>query len=160
MICFCCPAMFNGLSSISGGISNQELASATNALLYACFAAFSLVAPAVVNFTGPRLALFVGGLGASPPQPLSLHTSQAQNSIEETPKSLKVKAPNQFTVQGISTTCWRCGHISTGVYHRVSYSRAGDGWECLLHFYGLRRARWSCLIRPWRYKCCSYGTTQ
>jgi hypothetical protein len=55
-------------NSITGTVdalleSRQEVASNATAVIYGCFAASSLIAPAIANMAGPRATLFVGTLG-------------------------------------------------------------------------------------------------
>jgi len=62
LICFCCPGMWNSITSMAGGIDPQVVSNAT-ATLYTCFTITSILSPAFCNKFGPRLALFVGSLG-------------------------------------------------------------------------------------------------
>jgi hypothetical protein len=55
--------MYNSITSMSGGISDQAVVSNSTSALYVCFALFSLVASVPLNILGPRITLFIGTLG-------------------------------------------------------------------------------------------------
>eukprot|EP01065_Artemidia_motanka_P000418 TRINITY_DN10188_c1_g4_i1.p1 TRINITY_DN10188_c1_g4~~TRINITY_DN10188_c1_g4_i1.p1 ORF type:complete len:468 (+),score=134.17 TRINITY_DN10188_c1_g4_i1:100-1503(+) len=61
-VCFCCPGMYNAVTSMAGGI-DQQVASNATSVLYGFFCVCSLFAPAFLNTAGPRLTLFLGTLG-------------------------------------------------------------------------------------------------
>ena len=63
VVCFCSPGMYNSITSMSGGISDQAVVSNSTSALYVCFALFSLVASVPLNILGPRITLFIGTLG-------------------------------------------------------------------------------------------------
>uniref|UniRef100_K3X9U8 Major facilitator superfamily (MFS) profile domain-containing protein n=1 Tax=Globisporangium ultimum (strain ATCC 200006 / CBS 805.95 / DAOM BR144) TaxID=431595 RepID=K3X9U8_GLOUD len=62
-VCFCGPGLFNALTSFASGLDDARLAFAGNALIYACFAACSALAAALVPAMGVRAALVVGASG-------------------------------------------------------------------------------------------------
>lgn len=62
-ICFCGPGLFNALTSLASGLDDPRVAFAGNALIYSCFAAFSLLAATVVTSVGVRAALTIGSMG-------------------------------------------------------------------------------------------------
>ena len=57
---FLLPGMYNAVTSIGGGISDQGVASASVAILYAFATLFSFAAAPVVNQIGPRLSMSLG----------------------------------------------------------------------------------------------------
>ena len=61
-ICFCCPGMWNSLTSMAGGIDPQ-MASQATAALYLCFTLGSLPAPGICNLLGARATVLLGTLG-------------------------------------------------------------------------------------------------
>ncbi|KAG0222077.1 hypothetical protein BGW42_006905 [Actinomortierella wolfii] len=63
VICFCCPGIFNALSSIGGGgqIDSNVDENASSAL-YACFSVVGLFAGAIHNKLGPKWTIFIGSL--------------------------------------------------------------------------------------------------
>ncbi|KAF0709657.1 hypothetical protein As57867_005785, partial [Aphanomyces stellatus] len=62
-VCFCCPGMFNALTSITAGIADDDIDYNGTCILYAFFALFGLFAGGVVNAIGPKLTLFFGSFG-------------------------------------------------------------------------------------------------
>lgn len=57
--------MFNALTSMGGGVSDQAVLSDSAAALYAIFAIASLAAPVACAHIGPRATLALGTLGYS-----------------------------------------------------------------------------------------------
>ncbi|KAF0712720.1 Aste57867_4706 [Aphanomyces stellatus] len=62
-VCFCCPGLFNALSSIAAGVNDETINYNATAVLYACFAMFGLFAGGIVNVIGPKITLFIGTWG-------------------------------------------------------------------------------------------------
>ncbi|DBA01989.1 TPA: hypothetical protein N0F65_006722 [Lagenidium giganteum] len=63
LTCFCCPGLFNALSSVASGIADPSIAYNGTSILYAFFAIFGLVAGGLVNVLGPKYTLFIGTWG-------------------------------------------------------------------------------------------------
>ncbi|KAF0720183.1 Aste57867_506 [Aphanomyces stellatus] len=61
--CFCCPGLFNALSSVAAGVSDETISYNATAVLYACFAVAGLFAGGIVNVIGPKWTLFIGTWG-------------------------------------------------------------------------------------------------
>ncbi|RQM11467.1 hypothetical protein B5M09_010556, partial [Aphanomyces astaci] len=61
--CFCCPGLFNALSSVAAGVSDETIAYNATAVLYACFSVAGLFAGGIVNVIGPKWTLFIGTWG-------------------------------------------------------------------------------------------------
>ena len=61
--CFCCPGLFNALSSVAAGVADESIAYNGSSLLYGFFAVAGLLAGGVVNVMGPKWALFLGTWG-------------------------------------------------------------------------------------------------
>ncbi|KAF9974084.1 hypothetical protein BGZ73_002646 [Actinomortierella ambigua] len=62
-ICFCCPGIFNALSSIGGGGQiDSDVDENANSALYACFSIFGLFAGAIHNKLGPKWTILIGSL--------------------------------------------------------------------------------------------------
>ncbi|KAG0221787.1 hypothetical protein BGW41_006529 [Actinomortierella wolfii] len=63
VICFCCPGIFNALSSIGGGGQiDSDVDENASSALYACFSVFGLFAGAIHNKLGPKWTIFIGSL--------------------------------------------------------------------------------------------------
>jgi MFS family permease len=62
-VCFCCPGLFNALTSFSAGMQDVTVAYNGNSVLYGCFAVSGLLSGGLVNFLGPRRTLFIGTWG-------------------------------------------------------------------------------------------------
>ncbi|DBA00065.1 TPA: hypothetical protein N0F65_003731 [Lagenidium giganteum] len=63
LTCFCCPGLFNALSSVASGIADPSIAYQGTSVLYGFFAVFGLVAGGLVNVLGPKYTLFIGTWG-------------------------------------------------------------------------------------------------
>ncbi|GLD92893.1 hypothetical protein PINS_up001472 [Pythium insidiosum] len=63
VVCFCCPGLFNALSSFASGLDDPTLAFNGNVVIYLCFTASSAVAAACVVALGVPRALTLGTLG-------------------------------------------------------------------------------------------------
>ncbi|TMW66358.1 hypothetical protein Poli38472_004123 [Pythium oligandrum] len=62
-ICFCCPGLFNALSSFASGLQDPTMAFAGNVLIYVCFTVSGIVASAFVGALGVPKAVMLGTLG-------------------------------------------------------------------------------------------------
>ncbi|DBA01994.1 TPA: LOW QUALITY PROTEIN: hypothetical protein N0F65_006727 [Lagenidium giganteum] len=51
LTCFCCPGLFNALSSVASGIADPSIAYNGTSILYGFFAVFGLVAGGLVNLS-------------------------------------------------------------------------------------------------------------
>ncbi|KAG0256000.1 hypothetical protein DFQ27_005972 [Actinomortierella ambigua] len=62
-ICFCCPGIYNALSSIGGGGQlESDVDENANSALYACFCIVGLFAGAVHNKLGPKWTILIGSI--------------------------------------------------------------------------------------------------
>ncbi|DAZ93634.1 TPA: hypothetical protein N0F65_007968, partial [Lagenidium giganteum] len=61
--CFCCPGLFNALTSVASGIADPTIAYNGTSILYGLFSVFGLVAGGLVNVLGPKYTLFIGTWG-------------------------------------------------------------------------------------------------
>ncbi|KAG0221788.1 hypothetical protein BGW41_006530 [Actinomortierella wolfii] len=62
-ICFCCPGIYNALSSIGGGGQlDSDVDENANSALYACFCIVGLFAGAIHNKLGPKWTILLGSI--------------------------------------------------------------------------------------------------
>ncbi|RQM21211.1 hypothetical protein B5M09_011352 [Aphanomyces astaci] len=61
--CFCGPGLYNALSSVAAGVSDETIAYNASAVLYACFSLSGLFAGGIVNVIGPKWTLAIGASG-------------------------------------------------------------------------------------------------
>ncbi|KAJ0409302.1 hypothetical protein ATCC90586_007580 [Pythium insidiosum] len=63
VVCFCCPGLFNALSSFASGLDDPTLAFNGNVVIYLCFTVSSAAAAGCVAVLGVPRALTLGTLG-------------------------------------------------------------------------------------------------
>eukprot|EP00656_Telonema_subtile_P010941 TRINITY_DN15340_c0_g1_i3.p1 TRINITY_DN15340_c0_g1~~TRINITY_DN15340_c0_g1_i3.p1 ORF type:complete len:440 (-),score=106.14 TRINITY_DN15340_c0_g1_i3:120-1439(-) len=100
--------MYNAITSMAGGITDQEAVSQATAALYVCFTLCSLGAAAVLNILGPRITLFLGTLGYILFVLALLHFKHSQSTpVLVTAGALNgVSAALLWTAQGSLCMCY------------------------------------------------------
>jgi hypothetical protein len=63
IICFCCPGLFNALTSFASGIADPTIAYNGNAIIYSVFSLSGLISSGLVNMIGGKISVLVGSFG-------------------------------------------------------------------------------------------------
>lgn len=88
LVCFCCPRLFNALSSIASGLDDPAVAYAGNAVVCACFASSSLLASSLLARAAlsVRSTLVLGTIGY-----VLYSASLSSLSLTEAPSPLELR---------------------------------------------------------------------